>query len=112
MQNGDFKSRLKNILKHHEGRGRAITGKELAGMLGQRDDRKVRLVIRELIAEGLPVISATESPAGYYLAASINEVREYADGLRSRLIEDARRRRDVLIAGNRYLTPAEQGRLI
>ena len=40
------------------GRRSAITGKRIAHTLGQSDDRKIRLMIRELIAEGVPIASS------------------------------------------------------
>jgi hypothetical protein len=58
-----LKERLLNILQQHQGRDNPITGKELARLLNQNDDRKIRLLIRELIAEGVPIASATEAPA-------------------------------------------------
>ncbi len=58
-----MKERLLNILQQHQGRDNPITGKELARLLNQNDDRKIRLLIRELIAEGVPIASATEAPA-------------------------------------------------
>ena len=47
----DLKQQLKGILERHEGRARAITSRELSQLTGE-PDRKVRLVIRELISEG------------------------------------------------------------
>ena len=112
MKNGDLKSRLKTLLLKHEGKARAITGRELATIVGHRDDRQVRMVIRELITDGLPVASSTEFPAGYFIVATRQEVEEYAASIRSRLIEDAIRRRDFRRAANMHLAPAQQGRLI
>jgi len=111
-KNGDLKRHLKGILERHESRARAITGRELAAIVGHHDDRKVRMVIRDIIADGLPVASSTEAPAGYFVVATRQEAEEYAFSLRSRLIEDAKRRRDFRRAADLYLTPARQGRLI
>jgi len=108
----DLNTRLKSILVRHEGRARAISGRELATIVGHRDDRKVRMVIRELIAQGLPVASSTEPPAGYFVVATRQEAADYAISIRSRLIEDAKRRRDFRRAADLYLTPARQGILI
>lgn len=106
-----IKGHLKSILQRHEGRDRAITGRELAAMVGHRDDRTVRLVIRELITAGLPVASTTEAPAGYFVVTTRQEAEEYAASIRSRLIEDAKRRRDFRRTADMYLTPAVQRRL-
>ena len=112
MNNGDLKLCLKGVLLRHEGRNRAITGRELATIVGHRDDRQVRMAIRELITGGLPVASSTEAPAGYFLVATRQEAEEYALSIRRRLIEDALRRRDFRRAADMYLTPAKQGKLL
>jgi len=108
----EIKAELKRILIRHEGRSQAITGKELAGMFGYKDDRAIRLVIRELITEGLPVASSTEAPAGYFIVGTRQEAEEYAQSIRRRLIEDAIRRRDFRRAADLYLTPATQARMV
>jgi predicted DNA-binding transcriptional regulator YafY len=87
-------SHLLTILQLHRGKRRAITGKELAQLLGDTDDRPIRKEIRRLIAEGHPIASSTEKPFGYFIADSIQEAEAYMLSLRSRLIEDALRRRD------------------
>lgn len=107
----DLKTELRHILERHQGRHRAITGLELAKMLGQRDDRKIRLIILELIENGLPVASTTKQPAGYFIPISYQEAREYEATLKSRLINDALRRRDFRRAADCHLRPVEQGRL-
>jgi len=80
-------------------------------MLNQRDDRKIRLIIRELITEGVPIASATDAPAGYFLVSTYEEARQYAEGEKRRLIEIALRRRDFRRAADCHLKPVEQGRL-
>ena len=112
MKNGDLKATLKGILLRHEGHLRAIPGRELASMVGHHDDRQVRLAIRDLIADGLPVASSTEAPAGYFIVVTRQEAEQYALSVRSRLIENALRRRDFRRAADMYLMPAEQGKLI
>jgi len=102
------KTELRKILERHEGRDRAITGMELAKRLNQRDDRKIRLIIRELIEDKFPVASCGK---GYFIPNSYEEAREYADSLKGRLIEDALRRRDFRRAADCHLRPVEQGRL-
>ena len=113
MSNEELKTQVKMILLRHEGKDRAVPGRELAAMVGHRDDRQVRLAIRELIADGLPVASSTEPPtAGYFVVASRQEAEQYALSIKSRLIEDAMRRRDFRRAADMYLTPAIQRKLI
>ena len=112
MNNGNFKAQLKSLLLRHEGEAQAITGRELAAIFKLNDDRRVRLTIRDLITEGLPVAANTETPAGYFIVTTRREAERYAGSIRSRLIKDALRRRDFRRAADQYLTPAEQGRLI
>lgn len=115
----ELKVELRHILERHIGRDRAIPGRELAKMLGHHDDRQIRLSIRELIKDGLPIAAATERkenglkklPAGYFLASTWEEARAYAEGEKSRLIEIALRRRDFNRGAALYLKPAEQRRL-
>jgi len=89
----------------------AITARELS-YLTNHPDRKIRLVIEELIEDGLPVVSATESPAGYFIPISLEEARQYTQSLRSRAVEIFLRRKRVIKNTALYLKPAEQARLI
>jgi len=108
QQRVSLKRELTEVIKRHQGRDRAITGMELAKRLNQRDDRRIRILIRELIEEDLPVASCGK---GYFIPNSYQEAREYADSLKGRLIEDALRRRDFRRAADCHLRPVEQGRL-
>jgi hypothetical protein len=112
MNNDDLKAHLKSILLRHEGRPRAITGRELAAIVGHRDDRRVRLVIRDLITDGLPVVSNTESPGGYFIPTSIEEAKHCTESLRSRSIEIFLRRKQLIRNTALYLKPALQGKLL
>jgi DNA-binding GntR family transcriptional regulator len=105
----ELKESLRKILERHAGPENAITGKELAELHGYRDDRTVRLAIRELIAEGVPVASNGD---GYFIITTRQQAEEYAGSIKSRLIEDAIRRRDFRKAADEWLTPARQGKLI
>jgi len=102
---------VKNILLQHRGRDKAIKGKEIAHFLGFRDDRQIRLVIRELITEGYPIASSVQSPYGYFLIESLEEAREYQQLLRDRLIEIALRRRDFKKGAGKKLDMVKQGSL-
>jgi len=107
---GNLKGNLKTILLRHEGPERAITAGTLAHMFGHKDDRAVRLAIRDLIAEGLPVASSTKD--GYFIVTNRQQAEQYALSIRNRLIEDAIRRRDFRRAADQWLTPAIQQKLI
>lgn len=106
-----MKTELKNILERHEGRERAIKAQELACLL-DTDERHVRQVIEELIDDGLPVVSATESPAGYFIPVSLEQAKEYTQSLRSRAVLIFLRRKKVIRNTALHLKPASQGRLI
>lgn len=111
MYKAELKGRLRMILRVRNGRPSAITAGELS-MITESTERNVRLAIRELITEGLPVASTTELPGGYFLVATRQEAEQYAASIRSRLIEDAIRRRDFRRAADMHLTPARQGKLL
>lgn len=76
------------------GRRNATRGKDLAYALGERDDRKIRLMIRELISEGVPVASAVSQPMGFYIVANEHEAADYIRVLKERIKEDTARLRD------------------
>jgi len=101
-------STLLTILQLHRGKARAITGKELAQLLGEPDDRLIRREIRELIADGYPIASSTEKPYGYFMADTPEEAAQYLKQLKSRLVEDAYRRRDFKKAAARALSKEKQ----
>jgi predicted DNA-binding transcriptional regulator YafY len=87
-------SDLLAILQIHRGKAGAITGKELAQVMGEQNDRLIRKEIRDLIADGFPIASSTEKPYGYFMAETPQEVEQYLKQLKGRLVEDAYRRRD------------------
>ena len=70
-------------------------------------ERRARLIIRELIEDGYPIASSVKPPYGYFIAQTREEVREYADGLKARGIEDIIRRRDFLRASRAILQPEQ-----
>ena len=108
----DKRQQTKEHLLKHIGRGRqgALTGKSLAYKIesdAYGQDRHLRLLIGELIEEGYPIASATESPAGFYLAQTRQEVEHYALTLRSRVIKDALRRRGFIRSAYKILHPEQ-----
>lgn len=108
MLDNDLKLQLKHILWRHKGKNQAITASELCRLIEQ-PDRTVRLIIRELRSDLFPVLS---SGRGYYLPSNRAELDQCVASMKSRLIEDAKTRRDILKAGALYLKPAKQGVLI
>jgi len=101
-------SHLLTILQLHRGKTRAITGKELAQILGEPNDRMIRKEIRELIADGHPIASSTEKPYGYFVIDTPEEAEQYLRQLKSRLVKDAYRRRDFKKAAAKALNKEKQ----
>lgn len=103
--NGTLKADVRSLLWY--GKEKARTGKELARVLGFSSDRLIRHAIRELIAEGVPVASSVTPPLGYFIASSLDEATDYMKVLKSRLVNDAYRRRDFRIAAREVLQPCQ-----
>ena len=86
------KTLLETILNH--GSNRATKSKELTQRC-RATDREVRLSIRELIADGIPIASSTDGKTGgYFIAETKLEAEDYIGKLRHRIIEDCLRLRD------------------
>ena len=103
----DLENSVLQILNSHRGRHNPIPGRVIASLLWETSDRNIRVAIRNLIRSGHAIASATESPAGYYMAETWEEVNQYAQALRNRLIEDAKRRRDFLRATKTKVEPKQ-----
>jgi len=89
-----MEERILEILKNHRGLNRAITGRELARIIGESDDRHIRSDIRELRAQGFPIASSTKLPYGYFIVETLQEANDFMQQLKNRLIENALTRRD------------------
>ena len=105
-----FKIAILRLLDY--GQQRAMTVRELAECLGERDHRKVRLMIRELIAEDHPIASSTGEPPGYYFIQSWEEVEAYNNILTARIHEVAERKRDFNRAAEQLLGEGQQLALV
>ena len=112
MNNNDIKPRLKGILSRHQGRARAITRREIKNTLGYQNDRKLRLIIAELRQEGLPVLFATQKPAGYYVPATWQELHDGLDSFKSYIIDLCVQRAKIKKAGELSLYSSKQGILL
>jgi len=114
MSNG-IKPQLKHILEHHRGRSSAITRHDLRLLLNDIPDRRLRLIKNELVREGVPILSATKEPAGYYVPATHEELRTGLKTLQSYIIELCRDYRDIKKSGRIFLekpAPPIQDRLL
>lgn len=93
------------------GRGAAITGGQLASRLQYKDDRLIRVMIRELIAEGVPIASSVSPPMGFFIVDDPDEAAKYIRILKERIKEDQARLRDFEAAVAAY-SPPEQLSLV
>jgi predicted DNA-binding transcriptional regulator YafY len=107
----DLKIELRHILERHQGRNTAVTGEFLARIVGQRN-RQVRQILEELIEDGLPIVSTSEPPAGYFLAISHKEAEEHLTSLQTRIEALSHRKRKVLDNVELYWGENRQGRLL
>jgi len=103
----EFKRQLIHSLG--KGKSKALPGKLLAGYCGYETngDRHTRMMIRELIEDGIPIASSTDKLPGFFIVQIQEEADEYAEGLRTRGIEDFRRRRDFIRASKKALYPKQ-----
>ena len=102
---GLLKAQVRGLLRH--GKENARKGKDFARLLGFKDDRPVRLALRELIEDGVPIISLVEPPYGSYIADNPEEFLEYLEKLRHRALEILGRYADLKIAGREVLQPSQ-----
>lgn len=104
-----LKADVRSLLRY--GKKNARKGKDIASALSFKNDRLVRIAIRELIADGLPVSSSVTPPLGYFIASSLDEANDYMKALKGRLVNDAYRRRDFKVAARSILQPGQLGLL-
>lgn len=109
VTDGTLKAEVRSLLRY--GKKNAKKGQELAKVLGFSNDRLVRLAIRELIADGVPIAASVSPPLGYFIASSLDEAADYMKVLKGRLAQDAYRRRDFKVAARKILEPCQLGLL-
>ena len=105
----ELKPRLKSILQSREGRHKAVTRRELRALLNYSNDRKLRLTIAELRKEGIPILFATDKPAGYFIPATWEELQTGLKSYRSYIIDFCIQRAYIKKAGYLRLRPPNQG---
>ena len=114
MNNNDIKPRLKAFLQSRDRRAKAITRREIRNILGldNKKDRQLRLLIAELRSEGVPVLFATQKPAGYYVPATWDELHAGLDSFKSYIIDLCVQRAKIKKAGELSLYASKQGILL
>lgn len=96
---------LRILIRH--GTGDALPSRALAWAC-KSTDRDIRLTIRDLIAEGLPIASSTDGKnGGYFIASTPEEAKDYIGKLRHRIIQDCLRLRDFKRAARPLLEPGQ-----
>ena len=88
------------------GKSNALPGRLLAERLGERDTRRIRLAIQDLIEQGYPICG---SPKGYFIAETDEECRECLDQLMSYLKMIGRHHKYLLRASKNLLDPYQIG---
>jgi len=75
---GNRKRQVYEIVRVHVGAARAITSRQIGGMVGI-PPRHVRRLIEELIVEDEhgEICATTDEPPGYFWASCIEEAQEY-----------------------------------
>lgn len=84
------------------GASSAITARTLSQALGERGDRKLRVVIAFLIGAGHPIASSVGAQPGYFMIADAKEARRYLATLRSRAVATMTRYRDFSRAAQKH----------
>lgn len=72
IEKTDLKTTILHYLKH--GEENAIKKVELA-RLCETNERQMRLVIRELLDDGIPICGSPHQPYGYYIARDTDELK-------------------------------------
>jgi len=99
------KDRVLDIICY--GRERAITGKQIADIMGSPNDRNIRIIIGKHIEEGIPIASATKPPVGFYIADTEGDALEYANNLHARLVSNSIRLKNFKLAAKHLLHPRQ-----
>lgn len=101
---------LKDAIRSYLGHGKeyAVTGKSLANILNYSNDRIIRIAIREMIADGIPIASSVNQPYGYYIVSTQQEYNEYIAVLRARALEDFGRLKDFRKASEELFSKGHQ----
>ena len=105
MEADTLKLQVRELLRF--GKDNARKGLDMAESLEFKDDRPVRIVIRDLIADGLPVVSSIRPPYGYYIADDSDDLTEHLGKLRHRALEVLHRYKDLKIAARSILQPTQ-----
>ena len=83
------------------GRGSAITAKRLTKISGYKDARSLQMDVHRMRLAGIPVLSATDEPCGYFMPETPEEAGRFIASMTSRI----RNTRDAMTAAERYRLP-------
>ena len=88
-----------------KGKSNAIPGRILAERLQEKDTRKIRLAIQELVAQGIPVIGLATH--GYFIAETPTECKENLETIMSYIKMLAIHHKHLLRAAQPLLKPQQ-----
>ncbi|KKM95104.1 hypothetical protein LCGC14_1191420 [marine sediment metagenome] len=103
----ETKVELKEMVRHelNFGEAQAIPGKLLAARLDERDTRRIRLSIIQLIVEGIPIIG--DAGHGYYIAETREEAQKALKTLHHYLVMTGYHHKYLLRACAKLLKPEQ-----
>lgn len=111
----ELRQRVKYIIINHKGRHRVITALEISKIIRPESSSQntwfVRQAIRDLIAEGIPIAAAVDSPPGYFIVETNEEAEAYVETEKHRIVGEVQRIRDFRKAVRMNLVPV-QGSLL
>ena len=82
------------VLLQARAAGLRVTGAQLAARLEHSNDRKIRVVIQQLIERGELIAASNQEPMGYFLIETREEAQVYEATLRSRARKTLKRLAD------------------
>lgn len=108
LSNQDSIRLRKQVLEElRYGKRNAIKGNELAYLIGEPNDRRIRVAIQELITEGTPIASSVTEPMGYFIVSNGEEAAEYIRVLKARRDEISKRLEEFQNACTKFQMPEQ-----
>lgn len=103
-----FGEQILALLRQARAANLRITGAQIAARLEQPNDRKIRIVIQQLIERGELIAASNHEPFGYFLIEDPHDATIYEATLRSRAHKTLKRLRDFRKAFGRKFGYAQQ----
>lgn len=101
-----------SVLQHlSKGREKAISKDSLCQHLDLKDDREMRIAIKELRHERHLIGLSLKKPTGYFIIETVEELLNCMKTLRNYCVEAALTRRDLKVAGKDLLEELKEKEL-